>query len=93
MLPVVWNDQAKLHLVGILDFIAARNPSAADMMQERFARSIEHLPDHPLAYREGLVPGTRELVVHPSYILVYRVEISEIRIVAVLHTSQQYPPA
>ena len=69
------------------------SPAAADVMQDRFARAIEHLPDHPLSYREGAVSGTRELVVHPSYMLVYRVEIGEIRIVAILHTSQQYPPA
>lgn len=63
------------------------------MMQERFSRALERLPDHPLAYREGMVPGTRELVVHPSYVLIYRVGAGEIRIVSVLHTSQQYPPS
>ena len=92
MLPVVWNSKATANLAKILDFIATRSPLAADMMQERFSRAVERLPDHPLAYREGLVPGTRELVVHASYVLVYRVEIGEIRIVAILHTSQQYPP-
>ncbi|MDI1327088.1 MAG: type II toxin-antitoxin system RelE/ParE family toxin [Brevundimonas sp.] len=31
------------------------------------------------------------MVVHPNYILVYRVEGKLVRIVNVLHTSQKYP--
>jgi toxin ParE1/3/4 len=36
------------------------------------------------------VPGTREAVVHPNYILVYRVGEC-IEVLAVLHARQQYP--
>jgi len=35
-------------------------------------------------------PGTREAIVHPNYILVYRVG-ETIDILAVLHARQQYP--
>jgi plasmid stabilization system protein ParE len=42
-------------------------------------------------YRAGRVPGTRETVVHPNYILVYRVTAEAVEIVNVLHTRQQYP--
>ncbi len=56
---------------------------------------IEHLakqlPDHPYLYREGRVQGTREAVVHPNYIMVYRVGADLIDILAVLHARQQYP--
>ncbi|HLL30469.1 MAG TPA: type II toxin-antitoxin system RelE/ParE family toxin, partial [Allosphingosinicella sp.] len=34
----------------------------------------ERLPDHPFLYRPGRAPGTREAVVHPNYILIYRVK-------------------
>lgn len=42
-------------------------------------------------YRAGRVDGTREAVVHPNYILVYRVGDAAIDILAVLHTRQDYP--
>ena len=39
----------------------------------------------------GLVAGTREIVVHPNYVVIYRVTISSIEIINVLHSRQQYP--
>lgn len=75
----------------LLDYIAERNSQAADQMQALFSRLVERLPEQPMLYREGREPGTREAIVHPNYVLVYRVERSAIRIVSVLHASQQYP--
>jgi toxin ParE1/3/4 len=48
-------------------------------------------PDHPFLYRPGRVAGTREAVVHPNYILVYRVTAEAVEIVSVVHARQQYP--
>jgi len=36
------------------------------------------------------VPGTREAIVHPNYIIIYRVGDSVI-VVAVMHARQCYP--
>jgi len=42
-------------------------------------------------FRRGRRPNTREAVVHPNYILIYRVGAEAIEILAVLHTRQEYP--
>jgi len=34
--------------------------------------------------------GTREMVVHPNYLVVYRV-MEQVEILTVLHTRQEYP--
>ena len=41
-------------------------------------------------YRHGRVSGTREMVVHPNYIVVYRVT-HVVEILNVLHSRQEYP--
>jgi plasmid stabilization system protein ParE len=51
----------------------------------------EALPAHPYIYRPGRAPGTREAVVHPNYILVYRVTAEAVEIVNLVHARQQYP--
>ncbi len=49
------------------------------------------LPEHPYLFRPGRVSGTRELVAHPNYIVVYRVTDDRIEIVNVVHARQKYP--
>ena len=44
-------------------------------------------------YRAGRTEGTREAVVHPNYVLVYRVGNDAVEVVSVMHSRQQYPPA
>jgi plasmid stabilization system protein ParE len=39
------------------------------------------------------VPDTREAVVHPNYIMVYRIESETITILRVLHAAQRWPSA
>ncbi len=43
-------------------------------------------------FRIGRVPETREAVVHPNYILVYRVGADSVEVINILHSRQQYPP-
>lgn len=92
MLPVVWAREALDDASNIADYISDSNPTAADRMTEIIFGSAEVLGRHPHMYRPGRKDGTREAIIHPNYILVYRVEPDQIRIVNVLHTARRYPP-
>ncbi len=90
-LKLVWRASALADLTTIIDYIAERNPLAADRLQDAIENCAERLPEHPFLYRNGRVDATREAVVHPNYILIYRVGTDELEIVSVLHSRQQYP--
>lgn len=88
---LVWRAKARADLRSILDYISARNPAAAQRLNQAIERTAEGLVHHPYMYRAGRVPGTREAVVHPNYLLIYRVTSDSILIVNVLHARQDYP--
>jgi toxin ParE1/3/4 len=86
MLPVKWSTRARGNLAKIVDYIAVRNPSAAVSFLQTVQERVERLRLHPGMYQQGRTAGTREMVIHPNYIVVYRASRSEITIVAVVHT-------
>ncbi|WP_173426212.1 type II toxin-antitoxin system RelE/ParE family toxin [Sphingomonas hengshuiensis] len=90
MLPLLWHPEALEDLEHIVDFIEARNPRAAQRLSALIRDTADRLPDHPYVHRPGRVPGTREAVVHPNYILIYRVA-DYIEVMGVLHARQPYP--
>jgi toxin ParE1/3/4 len=91
MLPILWLPSASEDLTDIIDFIADRNLTAAIDLQDVIEQSTSRLPQHPYIYRTGRVAGTREMVVHPNYLVIYRVGATAIEILGVLHTRLPYP--
>jgi toxin ParE1/3/4 len=91
MLPVIWRADARAELAEIVRFIANEDPLAARRMKQRLESIVLPLSEHPYLYPEGRIPGTRELVAHPNYLVVYRVTASRIEVVSVLHARQEYP--
>lgn len=91
MLTVKWTDEARKQLLTIIGFIAEENLTAAESLLKRLQKAVIPLADNPDLYRTGRVPGTREVVVHPNYILVCQADRKHIRILAVLHARQKYP--
>lgn len=87
----VWTEEAEQDRDSIYDRIEAENPPAAVELDMRFDRRAEQLVGHPLIGRAGRVPGTRELVVRPNYLLVYDIDGDTVRILRVLHAAQQWP--
>jgi len=88
---IVWRPAAREDLETIVRYIAARNPQAARRMKALIEDAVRPLAVHPTLFRPGRVPGTRELVAHPNYIVVYRVTYQDVEILNVLHARQQYP--
>jgi addiction module RelE/StbE family toxin len=90
-MPIEWRPEARASLRKILSYIAERNLVAAFNLGNEIERATSALPDHPYLYRLGKVSNTREIVVHPNYLVVYRVTTAVIEIIDVLHTRRQYP--
>jgi len=91
MLKLVWRASALDDLEVIVAFIADRDIGAAERLQDAIEACAERLPDHPFLYRPGRVPGTREAVVHPNYIIIYRVTGDAVEVVNLVHARRQYP--
>ena len=91
MLPVFWRASARANFASIIRFIANESPLAAHRMRALIENSVLPAAEHPYLYRTGKVPGTREIIAHPNYIVIYRVTAERIEIVNVLHARQEYP--
>lgn len=91
MLTLIWRESARSDLRGIISYIAERNAAAAERLQAAIEACADALPSHPSLYRPGRVAGTREAVVHPNYILIYRVTDEAIEVVNMVHARQEYP--
>lgn len=91
MLPIKWRRPARSSLAKIIRYIAERNLRAAQDMRKRIEEAVLPTSEHPYLYRPGRIPGTREIVAHPNYIIVYRVLEDCIEVVAVVHSRQQFP--
>ncbi|MEX3816572.1 type II toxin-antitoxin system RelE/ParE family toxin [Paraburkholderia sp. BR13439] len=89
---VEWRAKAREKRHRIFDYIAADNPVAALELDDEIERKTDVLPEHPELYRAGRVRGTREMVLGPNYILVYRVlkQAGIIEIVQIVGARQDY---
>lgn len=86
-----WSAQSLRELEAIIEYIAADNPTAALDLAEQILSSVESvLPANPYGGRPGRVEGTRELIVHESYIVAYQVT-DAINILTVRHSARLWP--
>lgn len=91
MLRLVWRESARKDVKQITTYIADRDLAAGERLKRVIENTAEMLPRHPFMYRRGRERDTREAVVHPNYIIVYRVTAEAVEIVNVLHARQRYP--
>lgn len=90
-MKLAWTRRSLRDREAIKDYIQADNPSAALDLDKRIAASARGLLDAPAIGRPGRVHGTRELIVHRHYIVVYDIVGDVIRVLRVLHTARQWP--
>jgi plasmid stabilization system protein ParE len=76
----------------IFEYIAQFDSAAADRTDRRFEEAVRRLVSYPFSARPGEIPGTRELIPHPSYRIVYQVDADLVQILSVIHTARQWPP-
>jgi toxin ParE1/3/4 len=87
-----WSKLAKADRAAIFDYIEMDNPRAAVAIDERISNQIQGLRRFPEMGRAGGVVGTRELViVRTPYIAAYRIEMSAVLILRILHGAQLWP--
>jgi addiction module RelE/StbE family toxin len=90
---LIWTPEALQDRFDIWDYIATDNPHAAARMDELFSEAANRLIQHPRLGRTGKVPGTRELVAHEHYILVYEIDADNtVWILALVHTARLWSP-
>ncbi|MFM0288039.1 type II toxin-antitoxin system RelE/ParE family toxin [Paraburkholderia megapolitana] len=89
---VVWTPEAEQDRDDVWEYIAADNPAAAARMDELFSDAAAQLEYFPELGRRGRIDGTRELIPHESYLLVYEIEGDTVWMLALVHTSRQWPP-
>lgn len=91
MVPVEWKISATWDLLEIVDYIAQENTRAAESMKNLISEAAERLGEMPYSNRGGRVAGAREKIVHPNYIIVYRVSIDRVEILNIVHSRKNYP--
>lgn len=89
---LAWTRPAQRDRARIRAYVATDNPRAALALDELIAVKAARLAEHPHLGRPCRVEGTRELIAHRNYILVYDIADDLVRILRVLHAARQWPP-
>ena len=86
-----WEAEASRQFLDALAYIAAHSPAAAEVLAAEVGDKLSLALRFPEIGRKGRVARTRELVVHPNYIVIYAVRQRTIDVIRFLHTRQRYP--
>ena len=89
---VVWTPEAVQDRLDIWDYIASDNPFAASQMDELFSHAATRLAEHPNLGKRGTIAGTRELIPHESYRLVYEIKQETVWVLTLVSSARQWPP-
>jgi toxin ParE1/3/4 len=91
MRNLIWRPEARRQYLESLDYIAERNLIASQRLDQSIVDQVALLQQHPFIGRVGRIENMRELVAHPNYLIIYRVDETEVWILRFLHARKQYP--
>ena len=86
-----WTRPARVDRLDIYSRVEADNPRAAATLDIRFKDVAARLTSFPHLGRPGRMLGTREVVAHQNYVMVYEIEGDIVRILRVLHVARRWP--
>ena len=86
-----WRPLSLVDRVAIMAYIGQDNPTAAIDLDLEFEAKAEGARRRPKLYKPGRMQGTREIVVRPNYVMVYRVTGDLVEVLRVLRAAQQWP--
>ena len=87
----LWKPIAIADRKRITAHIAKDSPRAAIELGDMLILKAVQLDQNPMQGRIGRVKGTRELVAHPNYIVIYRVIGKSAEVLRVKHAAHKWP--
>lgn len=90
-MEIFWSEPAEDDVRAIVEYSARDNVAAALELDDLLRNAADSLAAFPEKGKPGRVPGTRELVAHKNYIIVYTIFAAAVYIVAVPHAARQWP--
>lgn len=89
---VRWTPEAERDRGAIWGYLVARDPAAASEIDRLLSDAAARLADFPMLGHEGEVPGTRELLPHRRYRMIYEIRENTVWILVLIHTARLWPP-
>lgn len=90
-MAVKWTKTALANLVAIVEYVEKDNAERAKSYALEIQTKTSSLAEFPGMGRPGRVIGTRELVVHPDYIIPYRMRGDAVEILRVQYAGRRWP--
>lgn len=91
-MKLIWRRRAQRDLHELVAYIAEDSIQGAELVAARILKAAKLLTEFPRGGRAGRVVGTRERVVRRTpYILVYKVDSKQVRVLRVYHAAQKWP--
>ncbi|MDG0856631.1 type II toxin-antitoxin system RelE/ParE family toxin [Roseateles puraquae] len=88
-MAIRWTRGALRNLQDLLAYIAADNPGRAVTFARELKDKIECLDEFPGLGHAGRMPGTRELVLHANYRVIYRTHAGTVQVLRIQHNAMR----
>jgi len=89
---VIWTPGALRDRESIWHYIFEENRNAAARMDNIFRKAADRLAINPRLGRLGVISGTREIIPHKNYKIIYEITEDAVWILTLVHAARQWPP-